>query len=396
MAVTRIIILVEYPFGRRDFDRFGVELLSKTFQVSILDCTAWLKPEFAANYRDIVLRCPGYSAIPDMDTLTRRLDEPGEAIAIDYLGDGARCARIRRELRTRGIRRAVVHNGLLPEPVVAPSAKMLAILRSSAPLSFVGKLWRRTMRVLRPEPVPDIALMSGTAGLSRNRMQRIDHKVWAHSFDFDTYLATVAEAVPAPPPYAVFLDEDMIYHPEYEHAGIKSAATEEAYYASMHGAFEEIERAYGVSIVVAAHPRSRYDLRPTLWRGRTTVQGRTAELVRGARLVLCHQSTAVSFAVLWRKPIWFLTTDELMSSYLQARIFLGSTLLRAPLINVDQTRGMVAHASLLDVDDAAYAKYADDYIKRRGTPDRPAWQIFSDYIKGELDRRPPSTLSQTV
>jgi hypothetical protein len=232
--------------------------------------------------------------------------------------------------------------------------------------------------------VPEIALLSGTAGLSANGLDGAMHKVWAHSFDYDTYLAANAETAPPLAPYAVFLDEDMIYHSDFDHSEIKSPATAEAYYRSMNGFFDKLEREWGMPVTVAAHPRSRSDSRSQQWGDRTIVHGRTAQLVRDAKLVLCHQSTAVSFAVMWRKPLIFLTTDELVPSYLQPRIALGSALLRSPLVNVDGDTELPPRESLFAVDEAAYAKYAEAYIKRLGTPTQPVWQIFSEYVQREL------------
>lgn len=384
MVVTDIIILTESPFSRRDHDRFGVELLSRNFQVSILDCTRWLKPEFWDKYSELAYRCPGYVSVPDLDSLLGHIRSQFHAVAIDYLGGCAGSKRVRIGLKDRKIPRAIVQNGLLPTPIVRWSDRVFRIVSSNTPRSILEKIYRRSEHLLSPDPVPEIALLSGTAGLKDKRLHGLAHKIWAHSFDFDTYLANKEQAAALVAPYAVFLDEDMIYHSDFDHSGIKSPATEDAYYASMNCFFQKLERKLGMPVTVAAHPRSRYDLRPQLWNGRTTIYAKTAQLVRDAKLVLCHQSTSVSFAVMWRKPLIFLTTNELVSSYLQPGIALGSTLLRAPLINTDENNELPVIKSLFAVDEMAYAKYTEEYIKRPGTPNLPAWQIFSEYVQREM------------
>jgi hypothetical protein len=384
MAVTDIIILTESPFSRRDYDRFGVELLSKRFQVSILDCTRWLKPEFWDKYQETVYRCPGYVSVTDLGSLIGHIHNPVKAIAIDYLGSCAGSKRIRKELKDRNISRAIVLHGTIPTPAIRWPSKVGLFISSNTPLSMLKKIYRRNKQILNPDPAPEIALLAGTAGLKDKRLNCLVHKIWAHSFDFDIYLENKGQASSSVAPYAVFLDEDMVHHSDYTHMEIKVPATEEAYYTSMNSFFQKFENEFGMSVKVAAHPRSHYDLRPQLWNGRTTISGKTAQLVRNATIVLCHQSTAVNFAVMWRRPLLYLTTNELMSSYLQPRIALGSALLRAHLINIDGHNELPTIEALLAVDEGAYAKYTDEYIKRTATPNYPAWHIFSEYIQNSL------------
>lgn len=385
MAVTDILILTESPFSNRDFDRFGVALLSRSFRVSILDCTPWLKPDFWAKYSEIACRCPGYAPVADLDSLVGHIDIQAKAVAIDELGGCNKSKRVRMELKNRNIPRAIVHNGLMPTPPLRWSERIGRILSSNTPLSLLKKIHGRIGRIFNPEPAPDIALMSGAAGLTDKRVRGVAHRIWAHSFDYDIYLECAGQAAVEGQPYAVFLDEDMVYHSDFDHLGIKPPATERDYYASMNGFFDKLERHIGIPVKIAAHPRSRYDLRPQLWSGRQAIYAKTAPLVREAALVLCHQSTSVGLAVLWRKPILFLTTNELIPSFLGSGIALGSTLLGAPLINVDENCNELPDLeSLPEVDEASYGKYVDEYIKRPGTPDLPVWQIFSEYVLREL------------
>jgi hypothetical protein len=44
---------------------------------------------------------------------------------------------------------------------------------------------------------------------------------------------------------------------------------------------------------------------------RELISGKSAELVKGAKLVLAHDSTAINFAVLWGIPLLILTTNQL-------------------------------------------------------------------------------------
>lgn len=383
--MSRIVILTQSPFSKRDYDRFGVALLSKNFQVSVLDCTPWLKPDFWTKYSSIAFSCPGYVAVENFKMLRDHLVGCEDAVAIDFLGKCFKSSRIRRELKNRKISMAIVHNGLLPEPAVKLSKRIKRIVNSNTTRALFKKILWQAKQKLCPEPAPDIVLLSGESGLKDERACNAEHRIWAHSFDYDVYLEnnTAQPAIVAP--YAVFLDEDVVHHSDYDHMGIRPYATEQSYYASMNSFFKKLEQDLKMPVIVAAHPRSNYDLRSQLWEGRTAIKGRTAQLVRDAALVLVHASTAVSYAVLWRKPLLFLTTDEVLCGHLNAHIVLTSTLLKAPIFNVDDDGvQFCALKSCINVDGAAYAGYIKEYIKQNGTPDKPLWQIFSDYVQCEL------------
>ncbi len=385
MQVTKILILTEAPFTKRDYDRFGVDLLRKNFRVSILDCTPWLKPEFWKKYAAIAYNCSGYRQVPDFQSFVSNIELSANAIAIDFLGACANSRIARIELKKRHILRAVFLQGHLPRAKVNSYERVRLFIHSNTPLSVLRKVARRGARVVYREPAPDLSVLSGAASLKDVRMRGSSRRVWAHSFDYDVYLNNADQHIGIGERYAVFLDEDMAFHPDYDHAGIQPPTTPDKYYPVMNRFFERFERANGMRVIIAAHPRSLHELRPGLWGGRALVRNKTAQLVRGADYVLGHATTSLSFAVLWRKPILFLSTNDLERSYLGPLIALRSHLLRRPLIILDERLSSIPNrAELPSVDEDAYASYIAEFIKLPGTPDKPAWQIFSEFVTRDL------------
>jgi hypothetical protein len=382
--ISTVVFITESPFTERDFSRFGISILNHTFEVLILDCTSMLKPHFWEKYKEGIFNCSGYHIINDIEKLLLHIEKiKNNSIAIDLLGRNFKACRIRMILQEFGIDRVILQTGLLPKENDLVVKNFGVNLRNDS-ISFFKKFVGYTIRCIAPSQLPQIALCSGQAGLNDPRLVGVNHKVFGHSWDYDLYLANQDQSESKPCPYAVFLDEDMVYHSDYEHASLKPPATEGPYYSSMTRFFNEFERVAGIPIKVAAHPRSRYDLRPELWGMRSLEYGNTAQLVRDASIVLCHQSTSVSFAVLWKKPLIYLTTNEIDSSFLGPRIPLCSRLLEAPLINVDNFNVIPSIESLTMISEAAYAKYKEQYLKLPNTPEIPLWDIFTQYIKREL------------
>ena len=381
-----IIILTDSPFSKRDYDRFGIEILQQYFNVVVLDCTPWLKPQVWRQYSEIAYPCSQYKAIDNWDEFKRAIAQVSKGLAIDYLESSSFSNSINQVFREYDVLRVLVFSGSLPTLRLNTMQK-LKLLYSEG--NIVRRLFARLLSKIRScfsATMPaDVAILSGEACL-KAPLANASHKIMAHSFDYDLYLSLRNKKGMRSKPYAVFLDMDLAYHSDILYMGIKPPVTADKYYFSLLAFFDMFERITGLNVVFAAHPRSRYDLRPGLLSGRVPVLGNTAELVRDADAVLSHDSTAISFAILWRKPIIFLTSNELMRSMDGIYTEAFSNLLDAPLVNIDSLNDLNIDLKVwFHFDECAYADYQKKYIKIPGTPELPFWKIFSDYVRNEIE-----------
>ena len=83
----------------------------------------------------------------------------------------------------------------------------------------------------------------------------------------------------------------------------------------MNNFFKLIEDQLGLEVIIAAHPRSNYENHPDYFKGRKCIRGQLVKLARECKLILAHDSTALSFASLLYKPVVFVTSSELNSSF---------------------------------------------------------------------------------
>jgi hypothetical protein len=201
-----------------------------------------------------------------------------------------------------------------------------------------------------------------------------------HFYDYDKYLIEKATPHKIDPKNGVFLDEYLPFHTDNIDAGLPSVQAEE-YYPLLCTFFDFLEKKYGVHITIAAHPRSKYDEMLDLFGGRRVIRGKTVELVKNAGFVLMHQSMSINYAVLFRKPIVFITTDQ-VNQYLVEdpaiewlAAFFGK---KAHNLN----RGIeVDLKTELPVREDSYRQYQNDYIKKTGSEEKMLWQIVADRIK---------------
>jgi hypothetical protein len=138
-------------------------------------------------------------------------------------------------------------------------------------------------------------------------------------------------------------------------------------------------------IVIAVHPRSNYNNLPDYFGGRSCIKGKTGQLIKDSSFVIAHMSTSIGFAVLYHKPIVFITTDKLYKmnsgknltgSYIQA---IAAELGKNP-INIDHMSEFNWNHEM-EINEEAYLCYKNNYIKKKGTPEKPLWEIFCSYIQ---------------
>lgn len=246
----------------------------------------------------------------------------------------------------------------------------------SSPRRIPAALMSRMRRWRRG--APEFAVVAGfQAALSYRSPCNV---IKAHSMDYEIAKGTGIEQA-LPYPYAVYLDEGIVSHPDYGHLGLKPPTTPTRFLPALNRFFTGLEAASGIPVVIAAHPRvgGCGDSHP--YGDRKLIAGQTANLVRGAKLVLAHASTSISFAVIWNKPIAFLTSDDIdEEKWIGGRVRRFAEILRAPLFNIDHATTDTTRMIGATCDQNAYDAYRRAYIREDDVPDAPLWAIVGDRL----------------
>jgi len=215
--------------------------------------------------------------------------------------------------------------------------------------------------------------------------------VRVHSQDYDKHLLLgddPEEVFPGQKShrYIVFLDQAFADHPDYQMFDNKSAGkshpvTAERYSASMRRLFDILENQTGAEVVVAAHQKANYDPDDNPF-GRRLFYGQTAALAKYACMAVCSVTTSVSYAVINRIPVLFVTTDEIEAHKpILGDILRMASSLRQGRINVDEVSDG-GRIELPVVRDDVYDRYMRRFIKEPDVPDAPLWETV---IKEILD-----------
>lgn len=159
--------------------------------------------------------------------------------------------------------------------------------------------------------------------------------------------------------YIVFIDQYIPFHEEFIING-QGHIDAKNYYRSLNSFFESVESKYNCEVVICAHPSALKYEEDDFFNGRKVFFGRTSEFIRDCKGVLAQCSTALSYAVTYKKPVIIFTTKEIERKYpnFSKDTLMFSQLLNAPYVNIDETTS----CGFNDIDDCVYDKYRLDYL----------------------------------
>ena len=103
-------------------------------------------------------------------------------------------------------------------------------------------------------------------------------------------------------------------------------------------------------------------------------------LIKDCSLVVAHDSVAISFAILFKKPIIFLTSDEINKTVFDISIKKFASELGVEPININQFQNFDAY-DFLYFNQNAYQKWTDDYIKSPNSKTKSFWLDFDNYFE---------------
>jgi hypothetical protein len=386
-----LFICIKNPFTGRDLERMGIETLAAHFELRIIDCTAWLMPAARTTRGATVLTRPDLHAVRSLREFIAALGDARGGYAIDYVGPFSPSAILMfNALKARDIKLVVIDSGAYPPPEAtlgkrSTLTKILDVFRHGGLRQHLyARINRILLNCLRDQR-PDYALVAGSWWQADPRFAQAAHKIAAHSFDYERYWQVKRAASGTAPsvdgPFAVYLDEDIAGHEDNAEIGLANPAVAENFYPALARLFDRFEAATGMPVVIAGYPSNRSGATAHFGQ-RRVLYGRTAELIRDAKLVFAHASTAISFAVLWRRPLVFLTSEEIGKSWYQPWIEAPRALLGAPLANIDRPPDAMP-PEWSAVNAPAYENYQATFIKTPGSPDISLWEIFLQIKQNE-------------
>ena len=344
-ASTRPLFVVVYPYKVTDFhcELFEMREFEPYCETRILDVSQLVAPAFAAHI-DVPQASRSDVCVPrtwrqlrrELRELRRRAESSVvciQNVVPHSLATGVWCnllmflylrGRVRMfDLYISGTPVTATEAATNPDADASGSPRLQWFMRamrqtttvSEAVKKVSGVSFRALARFLPSALTHRLVAGSDWESLARNSSPRAGKLtlVRAHSHDYSHTLlrGDLESARGTHGGEAVLLDAaGPMFGDDYAFTGRKRFVTVEAWYPALCAFFDRLESAFGVRVAIAGHPKSRHPRIAPYFGNRHVHYGATLELVRNARFVMTRQSAAVALAVMFRKPIIFLCSDE--------------------------------------------------------------------------------------
>jgi hypothetical protein len=215
--------------------------------------------------------------------------------------------------------------------------------------------------------------------------------IFGHSHDYGHYLKslTIEDTVtPAKNYYsAVLLDSPgPAFNGDSSLSKRRVFFTSEVWYPALCIFFDYVEAVTRTTVEIAGHYKSQHISPAPCFGNRKVEYGFTRQMVRESQFVITICSTAVSYAVLYRKPILFIYSNQLSyDGEVMDSINTMSKMLGTAPINIDNFPANFD--DYLYVDEAKYKKY-EQMVLTSEPLGRPNYQIIlEDLMNIPVDKK---------
>ena len=187
----------------------------------------------------------------------------------------------------------------------------LDYIKKSSPTYIFNSLKKKFfLRIFKP--FIDVFILSGDEMLTNEqRYINSDTKIIkAHDFDFDKF-KSIKSNLGQPKEHLIFIDQMIPNHPEFTLRNNRYPSPK-IYYERLNYFFDKVEEATNLNVIISLHPRNTTNIDSLGYGNREVIYGDTADLIKNSRGIITHNSTSITFAILFKKPILFIADKELI------------------------------------------------------------------------------------
>ena len=377
-------LIVIWPYRFRDFDwqRFELEQLSQHVEVHVHELIDALTPEFAAAYANQSERpeVKRFSSLKEWRREFKRVSK--DSIIFTHVRPiNPKSTRVCLSLRRKKSVGFLLGGAVVP--IAGESDK------NNALKSKIKALYHFLRRNLLSMAMPHFVAVAGTETELRARRDfSVKSRIISMgSFDYSQFLRD-KNSMSAIRDEAVYLDTGFPGFPRDEVlTGRVERISASDWYPNLNKFFGEIEQRLNYEVDVAIHPKHVGRDHSQLFGSRACLGGQTAVLVAERKLVIATNSTAISFAICFDKPL-ILVWSDLIESGVDARkkSFIENFAMEtgAKIFNIDRQYTAQELRDALVIDHAKRESYKRKYLTSR-TDDKPNYQVLLDEVINAVD-----------
>ena len=371
-----IFIISPRRIQKRDYERFGVKYLKKKKKVIIIDVSNLLNNRSTLLYKKFFNS--NIIEISKYKDLILFLKNKKDSYVVDYLRNSFKEIIIRFILVWSNIKIIKYLGGLKPPVLFQHINKDNKVFKTDQrtilkkiidiPVSLLT-LVKKKIIILINSYIINTVIVAG------KKLQNIDFNIrvvkkilYSHTYDYNSYLELKRKNKRRDKNYVVYIDQNLISHPDF-FIKKKSPYVDEKFYPKINNFLLQLKIKYGYDIKIALHPKNNIN-KNLFPNKKNCFIDKTPELIKDCKHVIMHYSTAVSYGVLYKKPITFITTDHLNINRPGALITKLSMELNSQLINIDRSSDFIMRRSF---DKKKYINYTNQYIKHPKSTGEISW-----------------------
>ena len=270
----------------------------------------------------------------------------------------------------------------------APNYASIGKLRESKSINFLKSLFHFVKRATFSFIAPEIVLVGGTEEEKRARRDFSRRVKFAlgNSSDYSQRLVR-SQKTYTDIAESLFLDTGFPGFPRDELLiGETEAVLPSQWYPRLDLFFEFVYRTFGFATVIAIHPKHVGRDYSAFFGSRRAIGGQTMDLVSSSELVIATNSTSISYAVAFRKPLILVTCDAIEKSKQRKKLEIRNCSYEtgARIFNIDREYTEQELREALVIDHAKRESYKRKYLTSR-TDDKPNYQVLLDEVINVVD-----------
>ena len=374
-------LIIVWPYRFRDFDwqRFELEFLSEYLKVHVHELIDALTPEFSTAYanQSESIHVTRFSSLKQWRHEFKKISK--DAIVFSHL----RPVNFQLFLACMQLRISRAKIVAFSTGGVSFSSVRVNPDKRDLPDSIKQILHFARRNLLRVV-MPNFVVVGGSEEVKRVRRDfpRSTKIVLANSSDFSTTIRLAKNALDVSPS-AIYLDTGFPGFPRDEIIEKTSEMVKaEDWYPILNRFFDDIEKSLDLKVSICVHPKHIGRDHQPLFGQRETLGGQTAEVVSQSKLVIATNSTAISYAIAFAKPLVLVTSDKIENSPDQYKSSLIKNISRdtgATIFNIDRHHSAQETKAALTIDHDRYESYKQKYLTSR-TDGKPNYQVILEEI----------------
>lgn len=363
----KIFFLTENFFTKFDFSKFKIKLLSKHFLVEVVDFTIFLSKKYYLKYakKNLSFRNKSFTYLKiknlnDLNFFIQKIKKNDyKSYIVDSLSNTDLNIKIKKNLfKLHNVKSIhISHSYPSGNFIYSPLGylKLFIVICRNCLLSYFKK------KIIKY----DYNFLTSNFNFFTSNFTYSKKIFFTNTFDYENFLdenKKINKSKISKQPYAVFLDEMMPNHPDYEKLDIRPPISLKAYKEMIHNFFHYFEEKLKIQIVVAKHPKHHFIKKDKdIFKKFRNYSDCTLSLVKYSKLVLLHASTSVSYAIMFKKPLLYINSNEFGWMKKRINIFHNNT--GGKIVYLPNIKQNNFQDKIYEVDNSKYKNYLNSYIK---------------------------------